>query len=80
MSKPTIVYEVIVSHTTRILSVSGPYYGNINDKTISKYDDAVKEVKEGQFSKTEFNVTKQDGTIKWAKGKCHELIFDICII
>lgn len=33
---PTVVHQVIVSHTRKVLAVSGPYYGTWNDKTISR--------------------------------------------
>lgn len=35
----TVVFEVIGSHTKRILAVSGPYFGTWNDKTIARLDE-----------------------------------------
>jgi hypothetical protein len=36
---PSVVFQVIASHTRKVLGVSGPYYGTWNDKTIARLDD-----------------------------------------
>ena len=38
---PSLVFEVVASHTKKILSVSGIRYGTDNDKTISRSDSAI---------------------------------------
>ena len=43
---PTLVYQVVVDHTRRILSATNEFWGTINDKTIIRYDDYVMAVKE----------------------------------
>ena len=42
---PTVAFQVVVSHTRKILSKSQLFYGTINDKTICQYDDVVKQIK-----------------------------------
>lgn len=37
---PTLAFEVVASHTRRILSVSQYFWGTVNDKTISRMDAA----------------------------------------
>ena len=43
---PTLVFEVVCSHTKRILHVSKWFAGTISDKTIAKIDPAMSSVKE----------------------------------
>ena len=42
---PTLAFEVVVSHTKKILSVSQFFAGATNDKTIARFDDAIKKVR-----------------------------------
>lgn len=42
---PSLAFEVICSHTKKILSVSPSYYGTMNDKTISRYDPGIQEIR-----------------------------------
>ena len=47
-----MVFEVVVSHTKKILSVSGVQYGTDNDKTISRSDAAILRIrKDGDILK-----------------------------
>mmetsp|Transcript_14316 Transcript_14316/g.16648 ORF Transcript_14316/g.16648 Transcript_14316/m.16648 type:complete len:323 (+) Transcript_14316:290-1258(+) len=39
---PTLAFEVVSSHTKKILAVTKDFPGTYNDKTISKYDEAIK--------------------------------------
>ena len=47
---PTLAFEVVVSHTRMILSVSKAFFGADNDKTIARYDAAIDAVKNGNLS------------------------------
>ena len=38
---PTLAFQVVVSHTRKILSCSPAFYGSVNDKTICRYDKVV---------------------------------------
>ena len=51
---PTLVFEAACSHTRRILSVSSWFFGTYNDKTISKYDPVMQQLKEAPFSDIEW--------------------------
>jgi len=51
---PTLVFEVVVSHTRKILSVSSVFFGADNDKTIARFDPAINEVRNGRYSETEW--------------------------
>jgi hypothetical protein len=43
---PTLVFEVVVSHSREILSCTKSFYGASNDKTIVKYDSFVTQVRD----------------------------------
>ena len=42
---PTLAFQVIVSHSRRILAVTQSFFGTWNDKTIVKFDDKVKQLR-----------------------------------
>ena len=42
---PTLAFQVVVSHTRKILSCSQAFYGTVNDKTICRYDSVVKRMR-----------------------------------
>ena len=42
---PTLAFECVVSHTKKILSVSQFFAGATNDKTIARFDEAIKKVR-----------------------------------
>jgi hypothetical protein len=62
---PSVVFEVVASHTKKILSVSGIQYGTDNDKTISRSDGAILCIrKEGDILKeSTFQYYKEDGSV-----------------
>ena len=41
---PTLAFEVVVSHTRKILACSDAYFGTWNDITISKHDPAIQKL------------------------------------
>ena len=59
---PTLVFEVVVSHTRKILSVSSVFFGADNDKTIAQFDPAINEVRNGSYSETEWEHCCYDDT------------------
>jgi hypothetical protein len=48
--KPSLVFQVAVSHTTNILSISHMHWGATNDSTIYKFDPAVHEFMNDVYS------------------------------
>lgn len=46
---PTLAFEVVVSHTRRILAVTQSFFGTWNDKTIVKFDDKVSRLRSEPF-------------------------------
>ena len=46
---PTLAFEVVVSHTRKILACSDAFYGTWNDRTISKIDPAIKALREDDY-------------------------------
>jgi hypothetical protein len=70
------VFEVVASHTKKILSVFGVQYGTDNDKMISRSDRAIQRIrKEGDILRdTTFNYYKGDGSIMEEHG--HFYIID----
>jgi hypothetical protein len=54
---PTLAFQFVVSHTKWIMSVTNAHFGTDNDKTISRYDQAIIDVREGgRFSKYKFEL------------------------
>ncbi len=43
--RPTLAFEIIVSHTRQIIAVTQSFFGTWNDKTIVKFDDKVSKVR-----------------------------------
>jgi hypothetical protein len=54
--KPSLVFQVVVSHTTKILSISHMHCGATNDSTIYKFDPAVHELMTGVYSTRQFTL------------------------
>jgi hypothetical protein len=53
----TVMYNCVVNHQGRFLSVSGPFCGTRNDKTAVKFDDFVMDIKEGtRYADTTFEL------------------------
>jgi hypothetical protein len=53
---PTVVFEVVVSHTTRVLHVSCMCGGFCSDALIIKFDENVHEVMDGRYSTLAFEI------------------------
>ena len=49
-----ILFEVVVSHTCKILSVSSVFFGADNDKTIAQFDPAINKIHNGSYSETKW--------------------------
>jgi hypothetical protein len=63
--KPTLAFEVVVSHRKKVLSVSKGEYGSLNDKTICKMDPFVADIMHGRIYKdVESTIYSKDGTEK----------------
>jgi hypothetical protein len=62
---PSLVFEMVASHTKKILPVSGVQYGTDNDKTISRSDSAILRIrKEGDILKeSTFRYYEEDGSV-----------------
>jgi hypothetical protein len=58
---PTVVFEVVASHTTRVLHVSCMFWGCCSDELIIKFDEAVHEAMDGRYSTLVFEVSDIDG-------------------
>jgi hypothetical protein len=58
---PTVVFEVVVSHTSRVLHVSCMFLGCCSDALIVKFDEAVHEVMDDRYSTLAFEVSYIDG-------------------
>jgi hypothetical protein len=58
---PTVVFEVVASHTTRVLNVSCMLWGCCSNALIVKFDEAVHEVIVGRYSTLAFEVSDIDG-------------------
>jgi hypothetical protein len=66
---PSVVFQVICSHTRKVLGVSGPYYGTWNDKTIARLDDNFKLfMKGGTLSNLNWTWTDDNAAIHQEKG------------
>jgi hypothetical protein len=59
--KPSVVFQCVVSHTTKFLSISGMFWGATSDATIVKFDKAIKEVMTGVYSTRQFSMYADDG-------------------
>jgi hypothetical protein len=57
--KPSLFFQVVVSHTTKILSVSHMHWGATNDSTIYKFDPDVHELMTGVYSIRQFILCKE---------------------
>jgi hypothetical protein len=82
---PTVVFEVVASHTTRVLHVSCMFWGCCSDALIVKFDEAVHEVMDGRYSTLAFEVSDIDGDKKTDHGAFYNMSsncfhFFICVI
>jgi hypothetical protein len=58
---PRVVFEVVVSHTTRVLHVSCMFWGCCSDALIITFDEAVHKVMDDRYSTLAFEVSDIDG-------------------
>ena len=66
---PTVVFNVVTSHTRRIISVAGPFDGARNDKTIVRVDDIVSKVRTLElFTNYVFKMLDASGLEVFCKG------------
>jgi hypothetical protein len=65
---PTLAFQAIVSHTRKVLGVSGPYYGTWKDKTISRHDENVAMFKEAPYNTLEWKYDNENGDECFDKG------------
>jgi hypothetical protein len=71
---PTLGFQVVVLHTTWIVSVTKAFAGSYNDKTITRYDDFVQSIRRRErYAENEFQTFALDGSITTRKG-----LFLIC--
>jgi hypothetical protein len=56
--KTSLVFQVVVPHTTKILSISHMHWGATNDSTIYTFDPAVHELMTGVYSTRQFTLWK----------------------
>lgn len=61
---PSRAYEVMVNHRKLILAVSVGFYGSIVDKTIVKFDEAMKAIRDGRYKDYTFQYYCSDGSTK----------------
>ena len=57
---PTLAFQVVCSHTKRILSCSQWFFGTYNDKIISKYDPVVKILESEKYNNIEWIALDED--------------------
>jgi hypothetical protein len=72
---PTLAFEVIVSHTRKILAVTQSFFGTWNDKTIVRYDDKVTNLRSIPFY-SNYKWYLQDSTGNLCEHKGLYLICD----
>eukprot|EP00904_Undaria_pinnatifida_P003324 jgi/Undpi1/12993/HiC_scaffold_7.g02657.m1 len=72
--KPTIAYQVTVDHTKRVLAVTRGFTGATNDKTIIRYDAAVKRIREDTvYTKRKYKLYAEDG-VQFEEEGCYLLV------
>jgi hypothetical protein len=59
--KRSVVFQWVVSHTTKCLSISDMFWGATSDATIVKFDKAIKEVTTGVYFTRQFTMYADDG-------------------
>jgi hypothetical protein len=77
---PTVVFEVVASHTTRVLHVSCMFWGCCSNALMVKFDEAVHEIMDGKYSTIAFEVSYIDGDKITDHGafyntSCHKIVF-----
>jgi hypothetical protein len=67
-SKPTLVFQAVVDHNGRCMSLSKAFYGTKNDKTIALNDTFTVDMLSGIFKNIEFPLYGSNGDIYVCKG------------
>ena len=67
---PTLAFELIASHTKKILSVSQFFWGATNDKSIARYDESVEKVRSSDsfLRKVKWQSYNRSGEIQQDQG------------
>ena len=66
---PTLAFQVVVSHTRKIMLCSQPFYGSVNDKTICRYDKTIRLMKKDEkYMNRQWHCYDKDGNIITNKG------------
>jgi hypothetical protein len=67
--KPSLAFQVVVSHGRRILNVNNAEFGSYNDKTISRIDPFVKDIMNGvKYNDVKYNMYTSDGVSHEVNG------------
>ncbi|CAN0006671.1 unnamed protein product, partial [Sphacelaria rigidula] len=65
----TIAYQAIVDHTGRVLAATKGYAGSMNDKTITRYDAAIKEIQTSTvYTEKAYSLFDEHGVSSERKG------------
>lgn len=67
---PTLVFNVTVSHSGRVLSVTKSFWGARNDKTIVRYDQHIMNIKNNKiYDDVVFELYNEKGELVKKSGK-----------
>lgn len=61
---PSRAFEVMVNHRKLIISVSIGFYGSVVDKTIVKFDETMRKIRDGYYASYTFEYYDSDGSVK----------------
>ena len=68
-NRPTVVYSASVDHARKIFNYAGPFYGTVNDKSISLYDKWLKAVPtDPLFTEVTYELYDKDGVKNTYRG------------
>ena len=65
---PSVVFEVVCSHSRRILSCTKAFPGSFGDATIAKYDDFLTSIDRGTFDDYSFRLYDEEGNSFMERG------------
>lgn len=66
---PTLAYSMTSSHSRKILHCSAGFFGSRNDKTISKHDSFIEEIRSNDiYTKFEWTMNVDENTTRVVKG------------
>jgi hypothetical protein len=58
---PTLAFQLVLTHNRKILAATNEFYGTCNDKLISCYDETVKKLRNGKYSRIKWTYMGSDG-------------------